>query len=187
MNEIRSDRIEAVEIEALEQRKLLQHHRTLAPRAGLAHRVTAIVIGQRRFDMRRPARHVVGGEHAAMPAAAGIHDLLGAAEAVDRFRDETLRPRLARPLDLRDAIAAGALGFLEDAAIGGGERGVGEQRAGCRHLIVRADRPRPMSANARETRRRPSRWWRWRAPAADDRSAHNRSPAPAPRASGMVP
>ena len=28
---------------------------------------------------------------------------------------------------------------------------------------------------------RPSRWWRWRAPPADGRRAHSRSPAPAPR------
>ena len=38
VDEFRAGRIEAVEIEALEQRKLLQHHRTLRPRTGLAQR-----------------------------------------------------------------------------------------------------------------------------------------------------
>ena len=46
--------------------------------------------------------------------------------------DQTLRARF----DLRDAVAAGALGFLQDARVGLGKRRVGEQRAGLRHLAV---------------------------------------------------
>src|SRR5579883_3655829 len=124
MNEIRTGRIEAVELKTFEQRKLLQGHRPLAPWAGLADRAAAIIVGERRFDMRRPTRHVVGGEHAAMPFAAGIHDLLRAAEAVDRFGDKAPAPRLARAFDLRDAIAACTLGFFDDAGVSRRERGV---------------------------------------------------------------
>ena len=61
-----------------------------------------------------------------MPLAAGVHDLLGTAEAVDGFGDKAVAPCFARPLDLRDTVATGALGFLDDAAIGGRERLVGE-------------------------------------------------------------
>ena len=112
-----SRRVESVEIEAFEQRQLLQHHRTLSPRSGLAHGVAAIVVSQRRFDGRRPARHVVAGKHTAMPRTAGVHDLLGAAETVDGVGDEALRPGFARPLNLSNAIATAAFGFLEDAQI----------------------------------------------------------------------
>ena len=67
-----------------------------------------------------------------MPAARGVHHLLRAAEAVDRLGDEALRPDLARALDLRLAVAAGALGLAQDALVGVGERRVGEQVAGRR-------------------------------------------------------
>jgi hypothetical protein len=71
-----------------------------------------------------------------MAPAARVHDLLGAAEAIDRLGDEAVRPGCARPLDLRNAIAAGALGFFQDAQIGRGECLVGEQRNGRRHRVV---------------------------------------------------
>ncbi len=85
MDEVRARRIETVEIVSLEQRELLHHHRALAPDAGLAHRVAAVIVGERRLHLRLPARHVVAGEHAAMRRAAGVHHLLRAAETVDRL------------------------------------------------------------------------------------------------------
>src|SRR5262245_65567311 len=42
VDEIRAYRIGAIEVEALEQRQLLQHHRALRPRAGLADGVAAV-------------------------------------------------------------------------------------------------------------------------------------------------
>ncbi len=101
VDEIRPGRIEAVEVEALEERELLQGRQPLLPGTAFQHRVAAVIVADRRLDRRLPARHVVGGEHAAMRAARGVHHLLRAAEAVDRLGDEALRPGLARALDLR--------------------------------------------------------------------------------------
>src|SRR5262249_22620287 len=70
MNEIGPGRIETVEIESFEQCKLLHGYRSLAPRTGLAHGVAFVVVGQWRFDVRRPARHIVASEHAAVAIAA---------------------------------------------------------------------------------------------------------------------
>jgi hypothetical protein len=70
MDKVRPGRVEAIERKALEQRELLQHHRALAPRAGFAHRVAAVIVGQRRFDAWRPTRHVGAVEDAAMASAA---------------------------------------------------------------------------------------------------------------------
>ena len=53
-----------------------------------------------------------------MRRAADVHDFLRAAELVDRFGDEAVRPGFARALDLRDAVAAGAFGLVQDAGIG---------------------------------------------------------------------
>ncbi|MHC2781369.1 hypothetical protein ACVMBZ_000576 [Bradyrhizobium liaoningense] len=137
MDELRSGRIEPVERKALEQCELLERDGTLAPDAGLADGVAAIVVSERRLDRRLPACHVVGREHAAMRRAADVHHLLRPAEPVDGFRNEALRPGLARALDLGVAAAAAALGFAEDAGVGCGQRLVGEERAGFRHLTVR--------------------------------------------------
>lgn len=137
MDEFGSGRVEPIERKALQQCELLQCDQALAPDAGLADGVAAVVVGERRLDRRLPACHVVGCEHAAMRRAADIHDLLRAAELVDRFGDKTFRPGLARPFDLGIAAAAAALGFAQDPGVGGRQRLVGEQRAGLRHLAVR--------------------------------------------------
>src|SRR5215211_6526363 len=109
MNEFRFSRIKAIEAKTLQQRELLQRYGPLPPGPRLAHGVTAIVVGQRRFHIRLPARHIVAAQDAPMALPAGVHHLLGAAEAVDRLGDKPLRPRLARLLDLPLAAAAGAL------------------------------------------------------------------------------
>ena len=137
MNEFGACGIEPVELKSLQQRELLQHHRALAPDAGLADGVAAVIVGQRRLDGRLPARHVVATQHAAMRRAADVHDVLRAAELVDRFGDKAMRPRFARAFDLRDAVGAGAFRLLQDAGIGFREFLVGEQRAGFGHFIVR--------------------------------------------------
>ena len=135
MDEIGPGHVEAVEIEAGEQRQLLQHHRALAP-GRLANGIAAVFVAQRFADARLPARHVRAGEHAAMRRAAGVHQRLRAAEAVDRFGDETLRPDFARAFDLGLSIAAGAFGFTQNAGISRGEGLVGEERSGFRDFAA---------------------------------------------------
>src|ERR687887_565688 len=108
MNEIRPPGIEAIQIEALEERELLQQHRPLTPGAGFAYGKSPILIGERPLDLCRPARHVVTGQHAPVGLATGVHQRLGAEKAVDRLGDEALTPGLARPLDLPLAIPARA-------------------------------------------------------------------------------
>src|SRR6202044_1959115 len=78
VDEFRPRGIEPVELKALQQRKLLQHYWPLAPDAGLANRIAAVVVSQRCLDGRLPSRRVVGGEHAAMWRSAHIHHFLGA-------------------------------------------------------------------------------------------------------------
>src|SRR5260370_8819858 len=97
MDEFGTCGIEPVELESLKQRELLQHDGTLAPDAGLADGIAAIIVGERRFDARLPARQVVGAQYAAMRRAADIHDFLGAAEIVDPFGAKTLRPGFPPP------------------------------------------------------------------------------------------
>src|SRR6202022_4352453 len=106
MHELRTGRMIFCEIEGLERRKLLEHHRALTPGARLVDREAAIVVAQRRFDMGLPARHVISREHALVGLAGRIHARTRAAEVVDRLGDETLRPAPARRLDLGNAITA---------------------------------------------------------------------------------
>src|SRR5262249_15342252 len=120
MDKLGAGRVETVELEALKQRELLKKHRSLRPDAGLLYRVAPVVVRERLLDGCFPRRHVLSGQNAAMFFAGNIHHFLRAAEFVDRLRNETLRPDFARLFDLRDAIAAGAFGLLEDALVGVG-------------------------------------------------------------------
>ena len=128
--------LERVEIVALEQSERLQGDETLRPRARLHHRVAAIVVTYRRLDTRLPAGHVLAGQHAAMALPRSVHNLLRAAEAIDRFGDEALRPRLARALDLGLAAAAAALRLAQDTVVSRSHLRIGEHGAGRRHLAV---------------------------------------------------
>ena len=90
--------------------------------------------------------------------AAGIHHLLGAAELVDGFCDEALRPDLSRLLDLGDAVGARAFRFLQNARVGRGQNLVGEQLAGFGGLAARhVDRRRRRPMLAEQLLDRPDR------------------------------
>src|SRR5262249_60536931 len=99
MNKVGSARVEAVEIESFQERELLQCYRPLAPWAGLAHDVAVVVAGQRSFEMRRPTRHVIGGEHAPVSGAPPVHDFLWAGGAGRRPRGQTRGPLCAGRLE----------------------------------------------------------------------------------------
>ncbi len=174
MDEIRAERVEAVEIEALQQRQLLQQHRPLAPRTGLGQCVAAVVEGQRRFDGRLPARQVVAGQQPAMTAAGGVEHLLAPAETVDSLGDKAAIPRPAGALDLPLATAVAGLG--ENPAIGRGERPVAKQPSRLGRRRHWANIPRQNSAIPGETTRRP---WRQSGRSGEprgSRSRHRRSP-----------
>ena len=87
------------EVEAFEQRQLLQEHRALPPRAGLEHRVAAVVERKRLLKRRGPAGRVVTGQE----------PVLRPHETVDRSRDEARVPRVPGARDLPLACAAGRL------------------------------------------------------------------------------
>ena len=137
MDEVGPDRIEAVEVEPLQQRKLLQEDRSLAPRAALDHGMAPIIIGQGRFDRGLPAGHVVGGQEPAMVAPRGVEHLFGAAEAVDRLGDKAAIPGVAGAIDMALAIAATRLRLGKHAAVGRRQRRVAEQPPGNRRIAAR--------------------------------------------------
>ena len=80
-------RRELGEVEAVEQRELLQAHRPGRPRQRLADGQPAVLERGDRLERRPPARHVVAGEQAA----------LGGDEAVDLLGDEALVVRARAP------------------------------------------------------------------------------------------
>ena len=121
------------EVEALEQRELLQADRPLAPRAGLADREPAVVERDRRLERRAPAAQVVAGQE---PAAL-------AREAVDLLCDEALVEHAARALDLFLARAAARL--VEEPRPRGRELRVAERRARPRRREVELRRARPFA------------------------------------------
>ena len=174
-------RIGAVEVEALEQRELLQDDRALRPRARLAHRVAAVVVGERRLDGGLPLGHVLAAQQAFVALARDVQQLFVGVEAVDRLGDEALAPRLARALDLGLAAAAAGLGFLDDAQVGVADgRGCGTARRASAPCCP-AGRPRPRSASCRGNCPSRWRWWPRRARPSDGRSASSRWRAPARR------
>jgi hypothetical protein len=124
-------RRERRQIEAGEQRELLQHGWPLTPRPRLADGRAAVVDGHRRLERRAPGREVVAGEQAAVRRT----------EAVDRLRDEASVEELSRALDLGLARAAGRVG--DDPAVGGAERRVPElaARSGRRQVELGGSRP----------------------------------------------
>src|SRR5262249_6562674 len=100
VDEFRTRDIEPVELKSLEQCELLQHHGPLRPWSRFADRVAAILIRQRQLDGGLPVRHILSGQHPAIALPAGGHDLLAAAEAIDRLGNKSLRPYFASAFDL---------------------------------------------------------------------------------------
>jgi hypothetical protein len=107
---------EVGEVEAREQRELLEHDGPLAPRAGLAHRRPAVVEGDRRLDGRLPRREIVPAKQSTLPRA----------ERVDRLGHEPAQKDVAGAVDLVLSPASG--GLLDDPPVRRRERAVPEQR-----------------------------------------------------------
>ena len=117
------------EVEAGQQRELLEQHRALPPRPGLADRVAVVVERDRHLERRRPARQVVAGEQPVL------------VRGEDRLRHPAAVERVARRVDARLARAAArAREPLERL----GQRAVAEQPAGLGHRGVELGRARPL-------------------------------------------
>ena len=148
VDELRAQWVHGRHVEALEQGELLQKHRPLRPRTALAERVVAVVVAHRVFVSGAPRRHVGARQHAPVAPPAGVHDLGLTAEAIDRVRDETPVPRLARRLDLAVAIPlAAGLGLGEQAPPRRRQGLVGVEGADGRHVAaaqVQVGRCRPL-------------------------------------------
>ena len=134
---VRGARTHGRQVEAVEQRELLEEHRTLPPGLGLAHGQAADVVGQRLLEPRVPARQVGVGQQPPVRPAGHVHDLGGGHVGGDRLGDETLVVDPPGGLDLLVAIVARRFRLVQDALVGGGQRGVGEQRAWRGHMAVR--------------------------------------------------
>ena len=85
--------------------KRLQEDGPLTPGSDLGDGPAMVIIGQRRFDARRPVGHVVGGQNALVPVAAGVHHLGLVEIGLDRLGDEATVKGVARRFDLRFAAA----------------------------------------------------------------------------------
>ena len=109
---MKSARSHRGEVEAGQQRELLEQHRALPPRPGLADRVAVVVERDRHLERRRPARQVVAGEQPAL------------VRGEDRLRHPAAVERVARRVDARLArVAARA----REPPVRLGQRAVAEQ------------------------------------------------------------
>ena len=121
------------EVEAGQQRELLEHHRALSPRAGLADRVAVVVERDRRLERRLPARHVVAAQQ----------PVLGREEVVDRLRDPAAVEGVAGGVDARLARVSPGARQPPEAL---GQRAVAEQPARLGDRQVDVGRARPLAA-----------------------------------------
>ena len=137
VDEVRGARAHGRQVEAVEQRELLQEHRALPPRPGLAHGQPAELVGQRLLEPRVPAGQVGVGQQPAVRPAGHVHDLGGGEVDRDGLGHEALVVGPPGRLDLLVAVLAGRFGLVQDALVGGGQRGVGEPRARRGHAPAR--------------------------------------------------
>src|SRR5262249_35932028 len=101
----------------LQQRELLQPHRSLSPGAGLAHRQPSVVERRGLLERRAPLAEIVTVEQAAVLAR----------EAVDLLGDEALVEDDTRAFDL--VLSRAAARLVEQARPRRGELRVAKRRA----------------------------------------------------------
>ena len=117
VHELGAARAHRAEVEAVEQRELLQEHRPLPPRPGLVDGPALVGQALGRLEGRLERGEVVGREQAAMRATRAVRHLGPLAERADRLRDEAAIPRVARRLDLSVAIGRRRFGLVQDARV----------------------------------------------------------------------
>ena len=124
-----------LQVEPVEQAELLEQHRALAPRAGLAHRPAAVLDRHRRLHRGPPAGQVVAVQQPLVAPAAHVHDLGGGQVAGDRLGHEPLVEGGQGGLDLAVPVRAGRLGLLQQPPPGRGQGRVAQPPARGRHPV----------------------------------------------------
>ena len=129
------------EVEAREQRELLEHHRPLPPRPGLADRVPVVVERHRRLERRLPAAR--GRRRVSSPRwRSAVESMTSVSRtSVDRLRHPAAVERVARRVDPR--LARPARATARAARRRRPAAGCGTARPGARR---RAGRSRPSSS-----------------------------------------
>ena len=141
------------QVEAVEQRELLEQDRPLTPRPGLEDRPPFVAQARRRLERRLERGEIVGGEQSAVRAARAVRHLVLFAEGADRLRDEAAVPRVAGRLDLPVAIRRRGFCLLEDARVRVGETEAAEQRPRRRRRQPGLRRRGPVGSEGRLHRR----------------------------------
>jgi hypothetical protein len=135
VDEVRSQRVHAREIEALQQSQLLQEHRALAPRSRLVNHEAFVFVRDGVFVGRLPAREIGCIQQPAITLARRIEHVGRAEVLIDRIRNEAAIERKTRALALLSAVAA-RVRFAQDALVGFRDGRIREQTIGSRRFAV---------------------------------------------------
>jgi hypothetical protein len=126
---IHSGLVDRRRFESVEQGELLEQHRTLAPRLRLVYDRIAERVRHGRLVGGGERGDVVAGEHARMPATAGMHERQ-AGERVDLGGDEALAPDGQGGVDARLPVTGRRRLGLNQPPVRPGQRRVPEQLTG---------------------------------------------------------
>ena len=130
---VRAARRQAAQAEPVQQCQLLQEHRALPPRAGLAHGQAHEVEAGRLFHAGLPAGQVGPAEQRPVRLAGQVHHLGPGQVAVDGLGHEALVVGPAGGVDLLVPVRPGRLGLVQDPLVRRGQRRVGEPGPGRGH------------------------------------------------------
>ncbi|MCY1499184.1 hypothetical protein D9M68_331930 [compost metagenome] len=110
--------------------------RALRPDAAFGHGVAAVFHGERIVVRGAPIRQVGLAQQAAVALAGRVAHRYAAVVGIDFVSHEAAVPDLQRSVDAAAAIGAGGMRFVQDAGVGGRDRGRAEQRIWGRHPAI---------------------------------------------------
>ena len=125
------------QLEARQQRELLQEDRALAPGLRLADGQARVLQGERGLGPRLPRGEVVVAEQAAVAPPGPVQHLGDVEVAGERLGHEPLVEHPPGGLDLLVPVSRGGFGLVEDALVGGGQPRVTEPGPRRGHLPAR--------------------------------------------------
>ncbi|MNX43066.1 hypothetical protein D3C86_735000 [compost metagenome] len=136
MHERRRRRIQSVDVQVPQYRQLLQVDRALRPDAAFGHGIAAVLHRERLVVRGPPVGQIGFAQQAAVALPGGVaHRLMGVV-GVDLVGDEAAVPDVQRGIDAAAAVGAGAVRFVKDARVGGGDGGRAEQGVRGRYAAV---------------------------------------------------